>query len=85
MFFRKGFLIYVTLLILLLPGYFTLTGCAGVESDVSNNNIEDPDLKYENGKDNQVMEQKNKYIDSTGPLLDQQVPANLETATLALG
>ena len=85
MLFRKGFLIYTTLLVLLLPGYFTLPGCTEVESDFSNNNLEDPDLKYENGKDNQIMEQKHKYIDSNSPLLDQQVPANLETATLALG
>ncbi len=85
MLFRKSLLKNYVFLVLLLPVCFSLIGCAGVDRDCDNNVLEDPGLKYEDGEDYQVMEQKNKNIESEMPLLDQKVPDNLETATLALG
>ncbi len=46
---------------------------------------EEKDKQYINGKDDSFMEEEKSILNQSIPLLDQNIPKNLETATLAMG
>ncbi len=77
----KGLFALSTCFLILIP----LLVAAGCNADRSNAfSSENGEADYKNGKDVNFMEE-NIILDESKPLLDQNIPKHLETATLATG
>ncbi len=74
---------HLKLVVLLLVLIVMLSGCAVDLNDMSETG--DKDSKAENGVKNTVMEKQTQISGFTKPPIDQDVPENLETATLGMG
>jgi len=71
------------LIVFLLAFTFIITGCTVDLNGI--NEIGDNDSQTEDGEEDIAMEKQRDFSDFTIPPLDQNVPENLETATLGMG
>lgn len=83
----KKYRLLISLLTLMLCMPITLlmlaTGCA---SEMSGNyGVIEEEKQITDGKDEENMRSEQNFPELTIPPIDQEVPDNLETATLALG
>lgn len=67
----------------ILP-FLLLTGCeSGLDGEPGE--LEEEEQQITDGEDEEEMTSEKSFPELTMPPIDQKVPANLETATLALG
>ena len=71
------------LIVFLLALTFIVTGCTVDLNSI--NEMGDNDLQFENGGKDIAMEKQREFSGFTKPPIDQNVPENLETATLGMG
>ncbi len=70
-------------LLLLLVLIFLVSGCTAGLNDL--NEMEDNDSQAEDEGEDTAMEEQKDFSGFTTPPIDQNVPENLETATLGMG